>query len=110
MITRYAFFEGTVKKEDTEAFRAAVMETILPHWKAFPGAIEVRVTFTDDCDEGAPEIPLILAIDYADRATVDAALASDVRPRARAATEEVMSKFFSGRIYHHVTQANTFRP
>ncbi|APO79281.1 hypothetical protein AM571_PC01550 (plasmid) [Rhizobium etli 8C-3] len=108
MITRYALFEGKVKDGQTEAFRAAVLNDILPKWKAFPGALDVRVTFADARDEGAPEIPMILAINYPDLATVEAALASPARTAAKAATEAVLARFFDGRIHHHVTQANEF--
>jgi hypothetical protein len=108
MITRYALFEGTIKPGQTEAFRAAVMEEILPRWKEFPGALDVRVSFAEARDDGAPEYPMILAINYPDLAAVDAALASPVRTQARAATESVLSRFFDGRIHHHVTLANEF--
>jgi hypothetical protein len=103
MITRYALFEGTVHPGQTEAFRKAVLEEILPVWKTFPGALEIRVTFGDARDDGAPEFPLILAIDWKDLPTVEAFLASDFRPRGRAATEAVLARFFNGRIHHHVT-------
>lgn len=109
MITRYALFEGKVKDGQTDAFRTAVLEDILPKWKAFPGALDVRVTFADARDEGAPEIPMILAINYPDIAAVDAALASPARTAAKAATEAVLARFFEGRIHHHVTQANEFK-
>jgi hypothetical protein len=36
MITRFALFEGQVNSGETEAFRAAVLAEVLPHWKAFP--------------------------------------------------------------------------
>jgi hypothetical protein len=110
MITRYALFEGQVNEGQTEAFRAAVLDEILPVWRAFPGALAVHVTFSDDRDEGAPEYPLILAIDWPDRATVDAFLAHPIRARGRAATEAVLSRFFTGRIHHHVTTALSFAP
>lgn len=109
MITRYALFEGTIKPGQTEAFRAAVMETILPKWKQFPGALDVRVSFAEARDDGAPEFPMILAVNYPDMAAVDAALASPVRTQARTATEAVLSQFFDGRIHHHVTLANEFK-
>ncbi|MCA1490377.1 hypothetical protein I6F11_05525 [Ensifer sp. NBAIM29] len=109
MITRYALFEGKVKEGETAAFRAAVLENIVPKWKAFPGALDVRVTFAEARDEGAPEIPMILAINYPDLDTVEKALASPARAAAKAATEEVLARFFEGRIHHHVTQANEFR-
>ena len=45
MITRYALFEGTVAPGQTEAFRAAVLDEILPVWRRFPGALAIHVTF-----------------------------------------------------------------
>ncbi|RFB79833.1 hypothetical protein [Methylovirgula sp. 4M-Z18] len=108
MITRYALFEGKVKDGQAEAFRADVLKTILPKWKAFPGALSVRVSFAESRDEGAPEYPMILAVNYPDIETVEAALASPIRAQARAATEEVLSKYFEGRIHHHVTQAEEY--
>lgn len=108
MITRYALFEGKVKDGQTAAFRQAVLETVLPKWKAFPGALDVRVSFAEKRDDGAPEFPLILAINYRDMAAVDAALASPVRAESRAATEAVLARYFEGRIHHHVTIANEF--
>ncbi len=106
MITRYALFEGQVREGQTPAFRAAVLAEVLPHWNAFPGVLAVRVCFADDRDEGAPEMPMILAISYPDRVAMDAALASPERAAAKAATESVLARYFDGRIHHHVTQAH----
>jgi len=86
VITRFALFEGTVGQERTEAFRAAILEEVLPHWKSFPGVLSVRISFENERDEGAPELPLILAITYPNRAAVDVALASPERALAKAAT------------------------
>ena len=108
MITRYALFEGKVKEGRTEAFRKAVIERILPEWKTFPGATDVRVSFAESRDEGAPEFPMILAVNYPDLKAVDAALASPARAKARGATEAVLGEFFEGRIHHHVTLANEY--
>lgn len=108
MITRYALFEGTVKAGQTEDFRKAIIETVLPKWKQFPGALDVRVSFAESRDDGAPEYPMILAINYPDLAAVEAALASPVRAESRAATEAVLSRYFEGRVHHHVTIANEF--
>lgn len=110
MITRYALFEGAVHAGQTDAFRAAVMAEMLPVWQRFPGALAIHVTFADDRDAGAPEYPLILAIDWPDRATVDAFLAHPIRMEGRAATESVLARFFTGRIHHHVTTAHSFAP
>lgn len=105
MITRYALFEGQIRDGQSEDFRAAVLAEILPKWQAFPGALSVRVTFAESRDDGAPEYPMILAINYPDLASVEAALASPARTEARAATEAVLSRFFTGKIHHHVTTA-----
>jgi hypothetical protein len=106
MITRFAMFEGQVSPANTDAFRAAVLKEILPHWKSFPGAISVSVCFENERDAGAPELPLILAISYPNRAAVDTALASPQRALAVVATESVLARYFSGRVHHHITQAN----
>ncbi|SEA92082.1 hypothetical protein [Rubrimonas cliftonensis] len=108
MITRYALFEGAVAEGAETAFRAAVLAELVPAWRAFPGAVAVRVAFADGRDEGAPAIPLILAVDYPDQAALDAALASPERLASRAATERVTARFFAGRIHHHLTDAHAF--
>ena len=108
MITRYALFEGKVNEGEENAFRAAVTNEILPHWKQFPGALAVRVSYAVKRDDGATEFPLILAVSYPDMETVTAALASDVRTRARAATDSVMTRFFTGTIHHHWMDAEDY--
>jgi hypothetical protein len=108
MITRFALFEGHIKPSDTEAFRAAVLAEVLPHWEAFPGVLAVRVCFSNERDDGAPEFPLILAISYPDRAAVDVALASPERALAMAATKSILARYFHGRVHHHITEAHEY--
>ena len=108
MITRYALFEGTLHPGTEAAFREAVLTELLPTWKAFPGALSVRVTFAESRDDGAPEFPLILATSYPDLAAVETALASPERMVSRAATQSVIARFFTGRIHHHVTTAHEY--
>ena len=110
MITRYALFEGNIHDGETAAFRAAVMAEMLPVWQRFPGITAIRVTFAEQRDDGAPEFPLILAIDYPDMAAVDHFLEHPVRTEGRAATESVLSRFFTGRIHHHITTAHMIAP
>ncbi|MEO1745839.1 MAG: hypothetical protein AAFR13_04835 [Pseudomonadota bacterium] len=110
MITRYALFEGSIHDGKTEAFRQAVKGRLVPLWKQFPGSTEVRVMFSEERDEGAPEFPMVLAISYPDRATMDAALNSPARGQSKAVTGEIVHEFFTGRIHHHVTEANLFEP
>lgn len=110
MITRYALFEGSVKPSETAEFRGAVLERLVPLWRQFPGNTDVRVMFGEDRDAGAPEFPLILGITYPDMATMEAALTSNARSQSRDVTQEIVAKFFEGRIHHHVTTANHFAP
>lgn len=110
MITRFALFEGHVNPGETAAFRAAVLAEVLPHWQSFPEVLAVRVCFPDERDEGAPELALVLAISYPNRAAVDVALASPQRALAKAATEAVMARHFHGRIHHHITEAHEHAP
>jgi hypothetical protein len=110
MITRYALFEGTLHPGHEEAFRRDVLAEILPVWQRFPGALAIRVTFAEDRDEGAPDYPLILAIDWPDMATVETFLSHPIRKEGRAATEAVLARHFTGRIHHHVTTLQSFAP
>ena len=109
MITRFALFEGSVKPGQTEAFRAAVKDRLVPLWTQFPGVIDVRVMFSEDRDEGAPEFPLILAITYPTAAAMTAALESPARFQSKDVTGEIVAEFFDGRIHHHVTEMNEYR-
>lgn len=108
MITRYALFQGTVKNGQTDAFRSFALDNLVPLWKQFTGASEVRVMFSEDRDEGAPEFPLILAISYPDMAAMESALESPARFQSKEVTGQMVEKYFDGVIHHHVTLANHF--
>jgi hypothetical protein len=110
MITRFALFEGSIKPDQTEAFRMAVRDRLVPLWTQFPGHTDVRVMFSDDRDEGAPEFPLILAISYPDAATMTAALDSPARFQSKDVTGQIVKQFFDGRIHHHVTERHEYLP
>jgi len=110
MITRFAMFEGSVRPGGIDAFRSAVLERLVPLWRRFPGNSDVRVMFSEDREEGAPEFPLILAITYSDMTALETALESDVRARSRDVTGEIVAEFFEGRIHHHVMLSNHFGP
>lgn len=110
MITRFALFEGAVKEGQTEAFRQAVLDRLVPLWKQFTGNTDVRVMFSDDRDEGAPEFPLILAVSYPDVATMTEALDSPARFQSKDVTGQIVAEFFDGKIHHHVTERHEFLP
>lgn len=109
MITRFALFEGSLKPGQKNAFRAAVTEELVPLWTQFSGNTDVRVMFSEDRDEGAPDFPLILAINYPDLETMAAALACPARFASREVTAKIVEKFFDGRIHHHVTEMAEYK-
>lgn len=108
MITRFALFQGAVKDGQIPAFRAAVLDRLVPLWTQFPGNSDVRVMFSDDRDPGAPEFPLILAISYPDAETMTAALDSPARHLSKDVTGQIVSEYFDGKIHHHVTERHEF--
>ena len=109
MITRFALFEGSIKPGQTAAFCEAVKTRLVPLWTQFTGNTDVRVMFSEERDEGAPEFPLILAITYPDRATMEAALDCPARYQSKEVTGDIVAEFFDGRIHHHVTALNEFK-
>ncbi len=109
MIIRYALFEGSIHSGKEAEFRAFVKEHLVPLWTQFPGAEEVRVLDGLDRDEGAPTYAMALAIRYPNMAAVEEALKSDVRFKSREVTGELL-KLFTGKVHHHVFDANEYAP
>ena len=107
MIIRYALFEGDIHAGREAEFRLFVEDRLVPLWTRFPGAEEVRVQFGLDRDDGAPSYAMVLAIRYPDMAAVERALSSDVRTQSRAVTQDLL-KMFTGRVHHHVFEAQEF--
>jgi len=110
MITRYAFFQGEVHPDKLPDFKAAVMDELLPTWLVYPGATAVRVSFATDRDDQAPNVPLVLAVDFASREGLEAALNSQERLDSRAATQRVLPGLFIGQIFHYVTCSSEHLP
>ena len=96
------------KNEQIHRFSQPTDPQQVRYWYELLGAI--HVTFAADRDEGAPDYPLILAIDWPHRDTVEAFLSHPIRKEGRAATEAVLARHFTGRIHHHVTAAHEFAP
>lgn len=109
MITRLAFFEGTIKKDCTEAFDRYLEENLVPLWTRFPGAVAVRLHREVDRDAGAPMLPLVLSITYESNEAMQQALESDVRMRSREVTKGLF-QYFDGRIYHLNARALDWSP
>lgn len=108
MLTRYAIFEGRLVPGTEQDFRRAVIDRLVPMWRQFPRQTGLRITFGLERDEGAPEYPLILAITYPDRPTMEKALEHPIRLSSRAATQAAIAGRFEGKIHHHVTEMLDF--
>ena len=106
MLTRTAIYEGAVKAGREEEFFRRVRDELYPFWRRFPNALAVRVQRVRDADAGAGPIAMILEMDFADRAALDACLASSIRPESHAATEAVMT-LFEGSFTHYVAETTT---
>lgn len=104
MITRTAIFEGSIKEGCEDRFFAAIEERLVPLWRQFPKATNVRWLRVSARDEDAPAIVLVQQIDYPTMADVTAALASPVRTQARATTLEIL-EMFDGRFYHLLSES-----
>ena len=104
MYIRCAFFEGRVKPGQEVAFTAFVYERLIPLWRQFPGAEEVRVLRQHEADVDEPHYEMVLAIRYPSLEAIDQALKSGVRNQSREETRELV-KMFDGRIFHTVFKA-----
>jgi hypothetical protein len=107
MLTRTAIYEGALEPDtDEDGFFAAVRETLEPIWRSFPEVLDVRVHRVRDADPGAIPVVMILEMDFADRASLDRSLASDIKERSHALTLEVL-KPFKGRFFHLIAEAHS---
>ncbi|MDJ0612416.1 MAG: hypothetical protein QNJ29_01985 [Rhizobiaceae bacterium] len=103
MITRYAIFGGQVKPGMEAAMREWVSENLTPLWRKFACAGEVRVLFGVEQDATGPNIPLILAVTYADQEAMENGLSSAARYEARDLLPELYERFFDKvELWHYV--------
>jgi hypothetical protein len=109
MLTRVAIFEGAIESGGADAFFAAVRERLEPIWRSFPQVVQVRVLRTCQADPGAIPIVMVLEMDFPDLHAMQAALDSNIKDRAHAATLEVL-KPFNGRFFHFVTESRSIGP
>jgi hypothetical protein len=86
-----------------------VRERLEPIWRSFPHVVQVRLLRTSQADPGAIPIVMVLEMDFPDLNATQAALDSDIKHRAHAATLEVL-KPFSGRFFHFITESRSIGP
>jgi len=109
MFVRCAFFKGTIKAGMEEAFHAHWREHVLPHWRAFPHLLELRVMRDVDSDDGTSRFPLVMAMKFAERAHIPEALASDTRWASKAASKPLID-MLDGHVIHTVFETDEFSP
>lgn len=104
MITRSAIFEGRIRPGSEAAFKRG-FEELVPLWKLFPHASNVRLMWGHECDDAERPIAMIQQVDYPSREALAEAMASPVRAQARTQTLELL-KMFEGRFYHLISTGN----
>lgn len=102
MITRTAIFEGRIKEGCEDRFFKELEDRLVPLWKEFPHAENVRYYRIVESDTDARLIAMIQQIDYPSMAALEEAVQSPVRDKARAVTMELM-EMFEGRFYHLIS-------
>jgi len=106
MLTRTAIYEGALEQDANEdEFFKNVREKLEPIWRSFPEVLAVRVHRVRESDPGAIPIIMILEMDFADHASLERSLKSDIKERSHALTLEVL-KPFKGRFFHMVAEAH----
>lgn len=109
MITRYAIFGGTLKPGMDEDMRAWVTEHLTPLWRKFACAEEVRVLFGVEQDTNGPNIPLILAITYADHDAMAKGVESPARYAAKDLLPELYERFYDEVVlWHYVMEREQY--
>jgi hypothetical protein len=103
MIIRQAIFMGAVDARHRDAFDAHVACRVLPLLRVLPGVTEARVLRTLEADTDAPPIHQIYQLHFADRAAMEAMLASERRRDVHDAMAEILP-WFDGVILHTVSE------
>jgi antibiotic biosynthesis monooxygenase (ABM) superfamily enzyme len=104
MIIRCAFFRGRIKPGCEAAFQDLLEGRLIPLWRQFPGAEEVRVLHHAFSDAAAPELHMVLAIRYPDLQVMEAALQSPPREATRTPTRQLLD-LFDGDVFHSTFEA-----
>lgn len=99
LIIRTAFFEGTVRTACEAEFDRMLRTELMPLWQSFPGAIDIRLSRPVAADVDAPAYAIMLTTSYPDLATMEKALASNIREQTRGPTERLKA-LFDGRVFH----------
>ncbi|MEP1444392.1 MAG: hypothetical protein ABJK39_15405 [Hyphomicrobiales bacterium] len=94
MITKCAFFQGTVKAGQEEAMRSYVEAELAPLWRGFQPSEDVKILFNVENDKNGPTIPLALIVTYKNQASLDQAMETEARFKARDMLPAFYAAFF----------------
>jgi len=103
MITKCAFFQGTVKAGQEVAMRAYVEAELAPLWREFQPSEDVKILFNLEGDKNGPIIPLALIVTYKNQTSLDQAMESEARYKARDMLPIFYEMFFNEvQLLHYV--------
>ena len=99
MYCRNALFIGTVAAENMDTFKAQINGPMREAIMNFPKIQCLEIKWVEEREDGTPEILFTIEQTYDTKADMEAALASDARPKVHAALA-VVKDHFNGNIYH----------
>ena len=103
MITKSAFFQGTIKAGQEAAMRAYVEAELAPLWRGFQPSEDVKILFNVESDKNGPTIPLALIVTYKNQVSLDQAMESEARYKARDMLPAFYQMFFEQvQLLHYV--------
>ena len=107
VLTKYAFFAGTLKPGVEAAMREHVESTLKPLWLQFQPSLQVRVLYGVEHDPAGPVIPLVLAVTYQDHESMAQAMESPARHEARELLPELYERYFDEiTLWHYVFEVD----
>lgn len=107
MYIRCAFFRGQVKPGLEDTFNDYIRKELVPLWTRFPGAQEVRVLRQVESDVNDPRLEMVLSVRYPSRASIETALASEVRMQSKEVSKALID-MFDGTVFHTIFSADEF--
>jgi len=110
MLTKYAFFAGTLKPNCEAEMRAFVDEHLKPLWRQFQPSQKVQILYGVEQEKNGPTIPLVLAVTYKNNADLEEAMESKARHQAREILPEFYERFFEEiELWHYVFEPEIFK-
>lgn len=104
MYIRCAFFKGKVKEGYQQRFDEYIDTVLMDTWRAFPGALEVRVLREVESDNPNIPLELVISIKFDSLHSIENALNSPERQDSREKSK-LLIDMFEGEVFHTVFKA-----